>query len=52
MLLEVYGTHHDPELWENPEEFRPERFRDWKRIPFDFIPQGGGDHHTDHRCAG
>ena len=22
----VYAMHHDPELWENPEEFRPERY--------------------------
>ncbi len=39
-------------LWERPEEFRPERFRGRAASPFDLIPQGGGDHHRGHRCAG
>lgn len=52
VLLDVYGTTHSPALWEQPDEFRPERFRDWDGSPFDLIPQGGGDHRTNHRCAG
>lgn len=52
VLLDLYGTNHDPELWENPETFDPERFRHWDGSPFNFIPQGGGDHHVNHRCAG
>ncbi|WP_046175589.1 cytochrome P450 [Domibacillus indicus] len=51
-LLDLYGTNHDPALWENPDLFQPARFEDWKRSPFDFIPQGGGVYHTGHRCAG
>lgn len=52
VLLDLYGTNHDPQLWENPEEFRPERFRQRNENSFNFIPQGGGDHYVNHRCAG
>ncbi len=52
VMLDLYGTDHDPRSWDAPEEFRPERFRDWNGSPFNFIPQGGGDHHLGHRCAG
>ncbi|WP_050183201.1 cytochrome P450 [Domibacillus robiginosus] len=51
-LLDLYGTNHDPMLWENPDLFAPERFESWEKSPFDFIPQGGGDYHNGHRCAG
>ncbi|OQV15720.1 Cytochrome P450 2U1 [Hypsibius exemplaris] len=26
LMLHLYSIHHDPQLWERPEEFRPERF--------------------------
>jgi fatty-acid peroxygenase len=52
VLLDVHGTNHDPVLWEAPELFRPERFESWSGSPFDFIPQGGGDRATGHRCPG
>jgi fatty-acid peroxygenase len=52
VILDLYGTDHDPEKWEKPEEFQPERFRRRKENPYDFIPQGGGDHYRHHRCAG
>ncbi len=52
VLLDVYGTNHDPGLWDDAETFRPERFRGWEGGPFDLIPQGGGDHYSGHRCAG
>lgn len=51
-LLDVYGTNHDPKLWDNPELFQPNRFKNWSENPFSFIPQGGGDHYLGHRCAG
>lgn len=52
VLLDLYGTNHDPHLWDNPEKFQPERFRQWNESSFNFIPQGGGDHYINHRCAG
>ncbi len=52
VLLDLYGTNHDARTWDAPEAFRPERFQSWDGNPFDFIPQGGGDHFINHRCAG
>jgi len=52
VLLDLYGTNHDPQIWENPEEFQPERFREWNGSSYNFIPQGGGDFNINHRCAG
>ncbi|NME06497.1 cytochrome P450 [Psychrobacillus sp. BL-248-WT-3] len=51
-LLDLYGTNHDPHLWDNPEIFNPDRFAQWDESPFSFIPQGGGDFNMGHRCAG
>ncbi|MGP4039802.1 cytochrome P450 [Gracilibacillus sp. D59] len=51
-LLDLYGTNHDPVIWEEPNQFNPERFNNWKESPFDFIPQGGGEFDIGHRCAG
>lgn len=52
VLLDLYGTNRDPDLWGNPKTFSPERFLKWENNSFTFIPQGGGDHYTNHRCAG
>lgn len=52
LAIDIYGTMHDPDVWEDPNEFYPERFKDWDGSPFDLIPQGGGDYYTNHRCAG
>lgn len=52
VLLDLYGTSHDARIWDRPDEFQPERFRGWQGRPFAFIPQGGGNHHRQHRCAG
>lgn len=51
MALDLYGTNRDPRSWE-PGEFRPKRFCGWNKSPFNFIPQGGGDHHRNNRCPG
>lgn len=52
VLLDIYGTNHDRRIWDDPDEFRPERFKNREEGEFDFIPQGGGNHYTGHRCAG
>lgn len=52
VLLDLYGTNHDPHVWDQPEEFNPERFRTRTDDAYDFIPQGGGDYETNHRCPG
>jgi fatty-acid peroxygenase len=52
VLLDLYGTNHDPRIWEAPDRFRPERFVGWDGDPFTLIPQGGGDTATGHRCPG
>jgi fatty-acid peroxygenase len=52
VLLDIYGTNHDPRLWEDPFEFCPERFGGWDGSLFDLIPQGGGDPSKGHRCPG
>ncbi|MDX5322300.1 MAG: cytochrome P450 [Exiguobacterium sp.] len=52
VLLDLYGTNHDPAHWDEPGQFNPERFVDWTESPFTFIPQGGGDVDFGHRCAG
>ena len=52
VLLDLYGTNRDPRVWDDPDDFRPERFDGWEGDPFALIPQGGGDHRVDHRCPG
>jgi fatty-acid peroxygenase len=52
VLLDVYGTDHDPDTWPDPESFDPQRFADRPPTAWDLVPQGGGDPHHGHRCAG
>lgn len=51
-ILDLYGTNRDARSWDAPDEFRPERFQQRQPTAFDSIPQGGGDHHKNHRCPG
>ena len=52
VILDAYGINHDPKIWNSPDKFWPERFRDREYNQFDFIPQGGGDPSKGHRCPG
>lgn len=52
VVLDLYGTDHDPRLWDHPDSFDARRFKGWGGNPFTLIPQGGGDHLTGHRCPG
>lgn len=52
IVLDVFGTDHDPQLWPEPGEFRPDRFVDHDPDAFSFLPQGGGDPAEGHRCPG
>ena len=51
-LIDLYGTNRDPRVWDEPDAFRPERFRNRAIGSYDMIPQGGGDHADTHRCPG
>ncbi|WP_347755588.1 cytochrome P450 [Agrococcus sp. ProA11] len=54
VLLDILGTNTDVESWERAHEFEPERFvgrDDWESIAA-FIPHGGGDPTSGHRCPG
>lgn len=52
VFLDIYGTNHDPNIWKEPNVFRPEHFEEHTASPFDFIPQGGGDYNNGTRCPG
>ena len=43
MFYSIYLTHRDPAVWENADQFRPERFSHGRKIPpFAYVPFGGG----------
>ena len=48
VVASIYLTHQRPELYPQPQQFRPERFLERKFMPFDFMPFGGGA----RRCIG
>lgn len=52
VVLDLYGTNHDPRSWDEPQRFDPERFRAHGDDPYGFVPQGGGDRLLNHRCPG
>jgi cytochrome P450 family 110 len=44
----IYLTHHRPDLYPEPDSFKPERFLDRQYSPYEFYPFGGGA----RRCIG
>lgn len=44
----MYLTHRRPEIYPEPDSFRPERFVNRQYSPFEFLPFGGGT----RRCVG
>ncbi|KAL3691456.1 hypothetical protein R1sor_005107 [Riccia sorocarpa] len=46
LFVNLYAIHRDPEVWENPLDFYPERFlkqdKDLNGLDFDFLPFGSG----------
>lgn len=45
VMVPVYALHHDPELWPEPEEFRPDRFSKQNKQsinPYTYLPFGAG----------
>jgi cytochrome P450 len=45
VVVFIYGAHHSPEHWENPESFDPQRFTKAKEklhTPFTYLPFGAG----------
>jgi len=43
LFYSIYLTHHDESIWENAEDFCPERFAHGRKTPpFSYVPFGGG----------
>lgn len=54
VFLDILGTNTDPNHWQHPGTFDPSRFlgvEDAERLGA-FVPQGGGEVRTSHRCPG
>jgi len=51
VIVSPFVTHHHPDYWDHPERFDPDRFAPEPasgRLPFSYLPFGGGP----HRCIG
>jgi cytochrome P450 len=44
----IVAIHQDPELYPEPDEFRPDRFLERTYSPYEFMPFGG----SHRRCLG
>lgn len=54
VVLDILGTDTDTREWQRPSAFAPERFvgvDDYEALGA-FVPHGGGDVRTGHRCPG
>ncbi|WP_414543283.1 cytochrome P450 [Nostoc sp. CCY0012] len=48
LSVSIYLTHHRPDVYPEPEQFKPERFLERQFSPYEFLPFGGGN----RRCIG
>lgn len=46
--VSAIGVHHNPAIYPQSQQFRPERFLERKFTPFEYVPFGGGT----RRCIG
>ncbi|GGG72355.1 cytochrome P450 [Salipiger pallidus] len=52
VLADLWGTLQSQEAFPLPNQFHPGRQLSWRHPNEDFVPQGGGDAATTHRCPG
>jgi cytochrome P450 len=56
VLWGIRSSHLRPEVYPEPAKFDPERFgparHEQDRHPHAFVPNGAGDAHKNHKCAG
>lgn len=52
VLFDIFGTNRDAVIYAEPRRFWPERFAERAIGAFDYVPQGGGEVRSGHRCAG
>ncbi|MXR52935.1 cytochrome P450 [Halovenus sp. WSH3] len=45
VMLSQWAVHRSPEYWDDPEQFRPERWADRNGHRFSYFPFGGGPRH-------
>lgn len=48
VFISPFITHRDPDLYEQPNRFLPERWANLKRSPYEYLPFGNGQ----RRCVG
>ncbi|XP_011869168.1 PREDICTED: cytochrome P450 9e2-like [Vollenhovia emeryi] len=51
LMIPVYGLHHDPQYFPNPDKFDPERFSEENKdkiVPYTYLPFG----HGPRKCIG
>ena len=48
VAVSIWMAHHRPETFDEPDQFRPERFLENRFSPFEYLPFGGGS----RRCIG
>lgn len=52
VLLDLYGTNHDPRRFPHPASFAPGQAPSWRAADYGFVPQGAGPVRQSHKCPG